>query len=318
MRFPELIDCCHRCSHHENRVSVRHLTALETVEDVPCDMLLVATGRTPHTHSLQLGNVGVRVGTHGGVVVSDTLQVRHDHDHHDGQNLLTGVGDVQTSLAHVFAAGDCIDGGEQFTHLAGKHGFVAARNAMFWGAFSGAIAVLPRCTYTTPEVASVGLTMDEALRTYGEKVTVYTRQNSHIDRSRCDGDLDGFVSLAVLSDGRIAGATVVGARAGEVISEVVLAMTHRMRVSDIALAVHPYPSYSVSLQQVAAEAAAALFRASTVGKVVDSLYAGSRRVKAGSGVALASSAAAAAAGSAPPMDAEARAELTAASAAVIG
>lgn len=123
-------------------------------DEVQCDMLLLAVGRTAHTGSLALGNAGISVGAHGGVVVDDRLQ---------------------TSLARVFAAGDCIDGNEQFTHLAGKQGFVAARNAMFWGTSSGTVSALPRCTFTSPEVAAVGLTAEQATAKHGDAVKTYKK-----------------------------------------------------------------------------------------------------------------------------------------------
>lgn len=123
-------------------------------EEVQCDMLLLAVGRTAHTASLALGNAGISVGAHGGVLVDDRLQ---------------------TTRARVFAAGDCIDGNEQFTHLAGKQGFVAARNAMFWGTSAGTVPALPRCTFTAPEVAAVGLTAEQAAAKYGDAVKTYKK-----------------------------------------------------------------------------------------------------------------------------------------------
>ncbi len=117
-------------------------------------MLLLAVGRTAHTASLALGNAGISVGAHGGVLVDDRLQ---------------------TTRARVFAAGDCIDGNEQFTHLAGKQGFVAARNAMFWGTSAGTVPALPRCTFTAPEVAAVGLTAEQAAAKYGDAVKTYKK-----------------------------------------------------------------------------------------------------------------------------------------------
>ena len=123
-------------------------------EEIRCDMLLLATGRSAHTSSLALAHAGIAVGPHGGVLVDDKLQ---------------------TARAHVFAAGDCVDGAQQFTHLAGKQGFVAARNALFWGQSPGDVKALPRCTFTSPEVAAVGLTEEEAAAAHGDAVRTYRK-----------------------------------------------------------------------------------------------------------------------------------------------
>lgn len=132
--------------------AARRLMVGET--ELQCDMLLLATGRIAHTSSLALEHAGIAVGANGGLVVDEKLQ---------------------TSRARVFGAGDCIDGGQQFTHLAGKQGFVAARNALFWGLSSGDPVALPRCTFTSPEVASVGLTSEQALAKYGDGVKIHLK-----------------------------------------------------------------------------------------------------------------------------------------------
>jgi pyruvate/2-oxoglutarate dehydrogenase complex dihydrolipoamide dehydrogenase (E3) component len=99
------------------------------------DLLLVATGRAPRVRTLNLEAAGVRFTEHG-IEVNEHLQ---------------------SSAAHIYAAGDVL-GGPQYSHLAGWQGFVAVRNALFPGKSRGTPAALPRITFTSPEVAQIGMT----------------------------------------------------------------------------------------------------------------------------------------------------------------
>lgn len=236
---------------------------------VVCDMLLVCTGRRSKVDGMELGKAGVTLSAKGGLKVSDYLA---------------------TNAPHVFACGDCIEDMPQFTHLAGKQGFVAARNALFPGRSVGwnESVVNPRCTFTDPEVASVGLQPRQAEALHGaEDVMTVRRANGKIDRSLCDDDVPGFVEMTVKrSDGSILGATIVGQRAGELVSEVALAMTKGLKAADIALTIHAYPTHSIGLQQVASEIGSAVFRASTVGRIASSLYSKARIVRDHSSLAV--------------------------------
>ena len=215
--------------------------------------VLVAAGRQANIAALQLDAAGVPVQ------VSSTGHVRLD-------------GEVLPDLSlpgarHVFLAGDCA-GGQQFTHLAGKQGFLAARNALFPLAAKAPPALyVPRVTFTRPEVAAVGMPADLAQAELGDSVRVFTRHAAGMDRSRCDHARHDFVELVVSQSGMILGCTIVGARAGEVISEVVVAMTHGLTVRAMADVIHPYPTYSIGLHQVLSEAASALFMESSTARI---------------------------------------------------
>jgi len=206
-------------------VSVRSSNHRQT-----CDLLLVATGREPTLDGLNLEAAGVRYTAHG-------IEVDNE---------------LQTSTQHIYAAGDVL-GGMQFSHLAGWQGFQAARNALLPGSSAGFSAAVPRVTFCDPEVAQVGMTEAEARKAYHDDVTVLTWPISRVDRAVCDGDQDGLMKLVTTKAGTVLGATIVGHRAGDAIAEVALAMQHKLKVSDIASTIHPYPTYSTGIQLLATE-----------------------------------------------------------------
>ena len=201
-------------------------------QQVECDLLLVATGRRPTLDGLNLEAAGVMYSDKG-IMVNDHLQ---------------------TSVRTIYAAGDVL-GGEQFSHLAGFQGFQAARNALLPGNNSGFPAVMPRITFTDPEIAQVGLTSNQALKTHSDDVAVSTWPIDRVDRAVCENDRDGMVKLIATRGGKILGATIVGHRAGEAIMEIVIAMQHKLKVSDLASIIHPYPTYNSGIQLLATEMA---------------------------------------------------------------
>ena len=201
-------------------------------QQVDCDLLLVAAGRRPTLDGLNLEAAGVKYSERG-IVVNDHLQ---------------------TSVPTIYAAGDVL-GGKQFSHLAGFQGFQAARNALLPGKNSGFPAVMPRITFTDPEIAQVGLTSGQALQIHPDKIAVSTWPIDRVDRAVCDNDRDGMIKLVATRGGTILGATIVGHRAGEAIMEIVIAMQHKLKVSDLASIIHPYPTYNSAIQLLATEMA---------------------------------------------------------------
>ncbi len=201
-------------------------------QQMKCDLLLVAAGRRPTLDGLSLEAAGVQYSAKG-IVVNDHLQ---------------------TSVSTIYAAGDVL-GGEQFSHLAGFQGFQAARNALLPGSSSGFPAVMPRVTFTDPEIAQVGLTSTQAQQSHSDDSVTSTWPISKVDRAVCDNDRDGMIKLVATRAGTILGATIVGQRAGEAIMEIVIAMQHNLKVSDIASIIHPYPTYNSGIQLLATEIA---------------------------------------------------------------
>lgn len=194
------------------------------------DLLLVATGRAPAVEGLGLDAAGVRC-TERGIEVNDQLQ---------------------TSVKHIYAAGD-VTGGPQYSHVAGWQGFQAVRNAMFPGKSKGKAAVLPRVTFTSPEVAHVGMTEAQAWERYGNALVTRSMPMSKIDRAVNDGDSVGVLKMHATRGGEIAGATMMAERAGEAITEIGLAMQNGISLQELASTVHPYPTYNSGIQMLATQ-----------------------------------------------------------------
>ena len=213
--------------------------------EVRGDLLLIACGRQPAVADLDLEKAGVAYSEKG-IPVDARLR---------------------TNVKHIYAAGD-VTGGYQFTHFAGWQAFQATRNALLPGSSSGLTDLVPWVTFTDPEVAHVGLTEEQARSRFGESVTVYRWEMTHTDRAICEDDRDGFIKLITKKDGSLLGATVVNARAGESITELIMAIKHGLKVSDLAGAIHAYPTYSTPVQQLTAEVATEHTLAGVSGKII--------------------------------------------------
>ena len=207
------------------------------------DLLLLAVGREPRVQGLELAAAGVRYGARG-------IEV----DEH-----------LRTSVPHIYAAGD-VTGAPQYSHLAGWQAFHAVRNALLPGASSATAAALPQVTFTQPEVAQVGLLEQQARERFGERVRSAALELGAVDRAVSEDDRHGLVKLVAHADGRLLGATVMAARAGEAISELSLALSQRRGVRELAAAVHPYPTYNSAIQLLATRLATERFVASRLGR----------------------------------------------------
>ena len=189
------------------------------------DSVLLAAGRVPNL-DLGLEHAGIE-STPQGIVVDAHLA---------------------TTNARVFAAGDVI-GQAAYTHAADHHARLVLRNALFFGKARVGDLVIPRVTFTDPEVAAVGMGHAEAAATPG--VQTFTVQMSETDRGRTDGEARGYGRVHADARGVIRGATIVGTAAGELLAPLTLAMTHGITLSDIASTVHPYPTRSEVVFQLA-------------------------------------------------------------------
>ena len=184
------------------------------------DELLVATGRIPNYESLQLAAADIQFDERRGVLVDDHLC---------------------TSNARVYAAGD-VCSTWRFTHAADFMARIAIQNALFFGRKRLSRLLIPRCTYTSPEVAHVGLTAAEAGER-GAGVSVLERPFAEVDRAVIAGESEGFVKLYLKGKSdRILGATVVAADAGELITQLTLLIQHRIGLKSLASVIHPYPT----------------------------------------------------------------------------
>ncbi|KAL1510818.1 hypothetical protein AB1Y20_007102 [Prymnesium parvum] len=197
------------------------------------DTLLVATGRKPVVSGMNLEAIGVKLAPKGGIQVDPKLH---------------------TSCSGVYAAGDCT-GDQQFTHYAGFQGAIAARNILLPLSDPGVkTGEVPACTFTSPEVAHIGMSEAAAVASFGAaSVSTAVRQLRDMDRAICEGYADGFVKIVYKpADGSILGATIVAPVAGEMISEIAVAMAGNQKFTALASVMHPYPSYSMSIQTLAA------------------------------------------------------------------
>ncbi|MCG6911607.1 MAG: mercuric reductase, partial [Deltaproteobacteria bacterium] len=147
---------------------------------------------------------------------------------------------LRTSQKHIFAAGD-VNGGLQFTHAAGYEGGVVVGNAIFHLPRKADYTYLPWCTYTQPELASIGLN-ESAARKAGVDYTVWTEAFQDNDRSLAEGEAAGRVKLLLDKREKPLGVQIFGPRAGDLLAEWVAVLGGRVKLSTLAAAVHPYPT----------------------------------------------------------------------------
>jgi pyruvate/2-oxoglutarate dehydrogenase complex dihydrolipoamide dehydrogenase (E3) component len=200
--------------------------------EVSAGGILLAIGRTPNVDGLGLDDLGVVVGTDG-VVVDDT---------------------GRTAVRTIYAVGDVAGGeaGRLLANVAAQQGVVAVRN-MFFPGRGAADTMVPSCIFTDPELARVGLTVEQAEARFGDDAESWRFDLADNDRARTDGSTDGGF-VVVTGKGRIVGAHVLAPAAGEVIHELALAVHRQLRVEDLTDLVHVYPTIASSIGQLANEA----------------------------------------------------------------
>lgn len=222
--------------HVHRRGDEKVLTLHGSGEQIACDAILVAAGRKSNVGSLNLDSIGVHCD--------------------DGGRLKTNAY-LQTTAPNIWAAGD-VTSEYKFTHVASYEGAVAASNAV--AALRGETLcspadyrVIPRVTYTDPEVASVGLTPALARASHSEDSLDIARFSfEDLDKAVILGETQGFVQIVSLkTDGTILGAQIVGAHAGGLINEICLAMRARLPISEIALTMHAYPTWPEAVEAAA-------------------------------------------------------------------
>lgn len=197
-------------------------------EEVRAAEILVATGRRAATDGLNLKQAGVETERGGAVTVDSTLS---------------------TSAKGIWAAGD-VTGGLQFTHVAEYMAKTVLRNALIPGSSRVDYGAVPWVTYTDPEVAHVGLSQADAEARGG---TTYSYGLDDLDRAIVDGVARGFVKISADRKGRVLGATILGAHAGELLMPIVLAMKHGLTLAQIADTIFPYPTMTEGVKRAANE-----------------------------------------------------------------
>ncbi len=193
------------------------------------DAILMAVGRMPNIETLDLAAAGVEYDQKG-VTVSDTLQ---------------------TTNPNVYAAGD-VAIKYQFTHTADATSRIVLQNALFPGPKKKVSdLVIPWSTYTDPEVAHVGLYPHEA-EERGIAIDTYLQPIGETDRGKADGETKAFVKVHTRKGSdEILGATIVAKHAGELISELTLAITAGVGLKTLATVIHPYPTQAEAIKKIA-------------------------------------------------------------------
>jgi len=206
-----------RVERHGNGIAVmlRREGAADRIEG---SHLLVAAGRAPNIEDLGLDAAGI-AHTPRGVTVDRRLR---------------------TSNRRVHAVGD-VAGGLQFTHVANYHAGIVLRNVLFRLPAKVDTRAIPWVTYTDPELAHVGLTEAQA-RAAGEGFRILRFPFAENDRAQAERAIEGHIKVVVGRRGRVLGATIVGAHAGELLLPWVLAIAQGLKIGAMAAAVAPYPT----------------------------------------------------------------------------
>lgn len=192
-----------------------------------CEKVLVAVGRKLNSDIFE--NIPLQMEK-GAIVVDDSME---------------------TNIKDTYAAGDIV-GGKLLAHLAFTEGKVAAENALGLSRKVNYNAV-PSCIYTNPEVASVGITEDEANEA-GITVKVGKFNFRNNGRALTLGEREGFVKVIVDQDNTIIGGQILGTDASEMISEITLAITLKVKADTLADMIHPHPSLSEAIGEACADA----------------------------------------------------------------
>lgn len=197
------------------------------------DQVLVAVGRVGNTRGLNLEALGIEPERNGTVAVEEDLSVR---------------------FPNVFACGDVV-GPYQFTHAAAHQAWYAAVNGLFgqFKRFRVDYRVMPWVTFTSPEVARVGLSEAEA-QAQGVAYEVTRYGIDDLDRAIAESEDQGFIKvLTPPGKDKILGAVVVGQHGGEILAEFTLAMKHGLGLNKILGTIHPYPTWNEAAKYAAGE-----------------------------------------------------------------
>ena len=204
-----------------------HIAANGQRQTLTASHLLVAAGRKPNVEGLDLEKAGIEFDRRGIKVTKG----------------------LKTTNKQVYAIGD-VTGGLQFTHVANYHAGLVVRNALFRLPVKVSTDAIPWVTYTDPELAHVGLDEERAREHHG-KIRVLRWPLMENDRAQTERETDGFVKVITTKRGRVVGASIVGAHAGELIQIWVLAIAQKLKIGALTGLVLPYPTLSEINRRVA-------------------------------------------------------------------
>ena len=212
------------------------------IKNLAADALLVAMGRAPNVDGMGLENIGV-VYSNKGIEVDSRLRTNHKH---------------------IYAAGD-ITGKYQFTHAAGYEGGIVISNAIFHLPRKTDYTFLPWCTYTSPELASIGLN-EKGASAAGIKYSVWTEEFRNNDRSLAEGEETGRIKMLLDEKEKPIGVQILGLHGGDLLSEWVAVLNGKVKLATLAAAVHPYPTLGEINKRVAGSFLAGKIFSDTVKK----------------------------------------------------
>jgi pyruvate/2-oxoglutarate dehydrogenase complex dihydrolipoamide dehydrogenase (E3) component len=211
------------------RLTVASANGSGTMSVLEGDALLVAAGRKPNVEGLGLGNAGIEFTSRA---VPTDLRMR-------------------TNISHIFACGD-VNGTLPFTHVAGYEGGIALTNAVLRLPRKADYSKIGWCTYTDPEVASIGLNEKRAKKE-GVPYHLFEEKFEDNDRALAEGESLGKIKILVGPKGKLLGCQIIGSHAGELIHEWIIAMGGGVKLSTMAGAVHVYPTKSEISKRVAGD-----------------------------------------------------------------
>jgi pyruvate/2-oxoglutarate dehydrogenase complex dihydrolipoamide dehydrogenase (E3) component len=210
----------------DDKVAIYEVDGRE--HEVVSDEILIGIGRVPNVNGLGLEDVGVDFDARAGVVVNDRLQ---------------------TTNSMIYAAGD-VASKYKFTHAADFMARIVIQNTLFRGRAKASSLVIPWATYTSPELAHVGLNAEMAEQ-QGISIDTFTQELETVDRAILDGATEGFARVHVRKGtDKIVGATIVAENAGDMIGEVSLAMTHGLGLKKIGSTIHPSPTQAEVIRKL--------------------------------------------------------------------
>lgn len=206
---------------------VIHFQSGGSAREIVVDEILLGVGRAPNVEGLGLETVGVKYDARRGVQVDDYLQ---------------------TTNKRIYAAGDiCM--AWQFTHAADAAAKIVVQNALFMKTKKLSSLVMPWCTYTDPEIAHVGMYEKDA-HNAGIEVDTYHVPLHDVNRAVADGEDEGFVKIhCKRGSDQILGGTIVASHAGEMISEITLAIVGKLGLGKISDVIHPYPTQAEGIKR---------------------------------------------------------------------
>ncbi len=206
-----------------------HLECGSEEKVLPVDEILIGVGRVPNVDGIGLEAAGVQYDPRAGVIVDDRLR---------------------TTNPRIYAAGDiCLK--YKFTHTADAAARIVIQNALFWGRKKASALNIPWCTFTDPEIAHVGMYEEDAKKK-GIDVHTITVSLADVDRAIADGEKEGMVRIHLKKGtDKILGATIVARHAGEMISEISVAMQAKLGLGAISGVIHPYPTQAEAIKRAA-------------------------------------------------------------------